>query len=822
MPDGPRTVVRPPGGAGPSHGPARADVFAGLAGPLLTLAAEAARDPRPDATALAAEVRRRAEAFETAALAARVPREAVGEARDALLAVFEARVRSNPALPPGRWAAARRKALPGVPEPDAAALSRSRVAAEAAGAPGRDLARFLRHCEEAVAATPEPRQASGLRWGLLAPLGFTLVLAAWVGWTEWRYSERLLAAMPPVEAAIAAGAGGPVAAARQLDLLAAAAAEVAARAGNSPTGLAAHLGRYGPAAAARRRYVAAVDALLPGPLAEALAAAFATEGGSLELYDALRTLSILQGEAAWEPGFVAGWLAGWGASDPALARLAPHAAALSGPPPGFAAPDPELVAQARGIAAEGDPAAFAFLELARDPAMRALPGWSPAAVPDLDLVVVRRSGRPLDQAIPGLFTAAGWAAASGGRAQAAIDRAAEEGERVVGARPAVPVQEAALLELLQRQTLDAWSAELADLRVKPFTDQPGSVLISGTLGRSDSPLEALFRAVWREVGGEDRSRSQRNQIAMATEFGATIQFLEQGHMAEIARLFAGLNVALASLDADEEVGRRRLMDVQARANSIATLNLAPRLVVQIVEDVLAQTAVSQAGLLKPRAAAAWQRDYLGVCRYALGDRYPFGSGADADFRAVADLLGPGGNLQRFYAGELAILVDTSESPWRWKPEARLSGFAQESAAFFERALAVGDALFPPEGGGVPLTLTALAQRGAASVSLGGDAAAVETTGEPAVLHWPGREPEAGLGVAFATEAAVERETWGGPWGLLHFLDGLRLRARDDGQRYLLDVRVNEARGYMEMRFDRPANPASARALIAGLACPPAL
>jgi type VI protein secretion system component VasK len=212
-------------------------------------------------------------------------------------------------------------------------------------------------------------------------------------------------------------------------------------------------------------------------------------------------LAILEGRAPWQPGFVAGWLESRGSEDPALARLAPHAGALSAPPPGFATPDAELLAQARSITGEGDPAAFAFLELARDPAVRALPGWSPAAVPDLATVLVRRSGRPLDQEIPGLLTAAGWAAATGGGAQAAIARAAAEGARVTGAPPAATVDEAALFEVLQRRTLDAWAEKLAVLRVRPFTDQPGSVLISGTLGRSGSPLEALFRAVWYQVGG---------------------------------------------------------------------------------------------------------------------------------------------------------------------------------------------------------------------------------------------------------------------------------------------------------------------------------
>ena len=64
------------------------------------------------------------------------------------------------------------------------------------------------------------------------------------------------------------------------------------------------------------------------------------------------------------------------------------------------------------------------------------------------------------------------------------------------------------------------------------------------------------------------------------------------------------------------------MDVQARATSIATLNQAPRLLVQIVEDVLAQTAASQQGLLKPGVALVWQRDLAGACRFALGEFIP--------------------------------------------------------------------------------------------------------------------------------------------------------------------------------------------------------
>ena len=435
---------------------------------------------------------------------------------------------------------------------------------------------------------------------------------------------------------------------------------------------------------------------------------------------------------------------------------------------------------------------------------------------------MRRSGRPLSAAIPGLYTAVGWSYASGGGARAAIERAAALRDQVIGAPPTGPVTEAALLEVVQGRTLDVWSDELADLRVRPFTDQPSSLLVSGTLGRRDSPLESLFRAVWHQVGGDDRSRSYPDQLKVATSFGPMIQFVDQGGMAEIEQVFAGLNVALAALGSDAEVSRRRLMDVQHRAASIATLNQAPRLVVQIIEDVLAQTTASREGGGKPRAAVTWQRDLAAACRAALTDRYPFAPGGpDADLGAVAAFLGPTGAVARFYTAELAPLIDTGTTPWSWKPEARLSGFAPDGAAFFGRAAAVGAALFPADGQ-VALTLSALAQRGAATVTLGGVAAPIEASGAPSTLAWPGPSPDKGFAIDFAGAGAGARQAWGGPWGLLRFLDGLHLRARDDGRRFLADVRLADTRAYLELAFSRQANPAAVRRPMAELACPPSL
>jgi type VI protein secretion system component VasK len=241
--------------------------------------------------------------------------------------------------------------------------------------------------------------------------------------------------------------------------------------------------------------------------------------------------------------------------------------------------------------------------------------------------------------------------------------------------------------------------------------------------------------------------------------------------------------------------------------------------VQTIEDVLAQTTASREDGSRPRAALAWQRDLAAACRAALTGRYPFAAdGADANLATVRAFLGPDGALARFYTGELASILDTSGVPWTWKPEARLAGFTPESAAFFERAVAVGDALFPTPGG-VDLTLAALAQRGVATISLGGETAPIQATGEVSGLAWPGPFPDLGFAIAFSGGGEGARQNWAGTWGLLRFLDTLHLRARDDGRRFLIDVRLTDTRAYLELGFARRSNPVAARALMSGMTCP---
>jgi type VI protein secretion system component VasK len=202
--------------------------------------------------------------------------------------------------------------------------------------------------------------------------------------------------------------------------------------------------------------------------------------------------------------------------------------------------------------------------------------------------------------------------------------------------------------------------------------------------------------------------------------------------------------------------------------------------------------------------------------------YPFAPGPDADLDAFARLFGPGGAVDRFTRTQAERYLDTSETPWRWKPEARFNGLAPESAEFLQRAASESAAFFGAGETGTPMTLAALAERGQALVAVGGQAAPVRATGDPATLVWPGPDPAAGAEVSFTDGAQQTRLTQPGPWGFLRLMDGTRLRPRDDGQRFLVDVRADVGRLFLEIDFPAPANPLAARALLDGLACPPAL
>lgn len=827
----PRTVLPPRPGGGGGAGRGAPDPFDRLAAPVLAFADTLAGAKASQMAALLEQAGRLLDRFAADARSAGAVPASVPPARYALALVLDHAARSNRAFDLAAWSAgARRHLFDGRDLSLATLRDFARKAAEA-GPDYAPVRRFLDAClvrlegERARVDRPDRSSWTGIVLVLVAAYG--LAVAGWVGYVEWRHQRALLAVIATETLRIGLDRDGPVPdLAGRLDGL----AELVRRVGDESAKAPARLFTGWAIADARARaeadYAAAADRHLPQVLVAAIDTALATEGTAAGTYDALRAWSVLSGQAPWSAAYLAGWAADRAPQDETLAGLAPHLRHLSPPGAGLAPPDAELLDQAVDFAATTPEAERAWLELRRSDAVAALPGWrGDTAVPGLAQVVQRRSGRPMDEPLSGLFTAAGWRLAHDTGAGLAVQTARTEAARLFpAARPETRNDTPdRVLDLLQRATVAAWADYLRDIQVRPFSDPDTAIQVSGRLSLAASPLTGLLNAVWSEAGGTDRSRSHAQQLVVATTFAPMIQYVEQGRMAEIAGLFAGLNVALGAMDRDSETGLQRLMTAQDRAKSIAALRAAPQVVVAIVEDVLAQTGSAHADLLTNPLTRAWQAEALAACREATEGRFPFTDGPDADPASVARLFAAGGTLDRFVTARAAPYLDTTASPWRWKPEARFTGLSPDSAAFLERAAALAGAFSDAGGGfGAAMTLAALAERGKAIVIVGGQGGPVETGTDTLALAWPGPDPARGIEVSFQTSEGTATLAQPGPWGLLRLLAPLRLRERDGGRRFLVDLRAGGARLFVEMGFADETNPLSRRGLIGGFACPQVL
>jgi type VI protein secretion system component VasK len=821
-PNSPRTVLPPRRGARRSD----PEVYEQAAAPVLRMVEQLATVRGVEAQVLVQRAAEALDRFDADLERAGVAPPTIRPARYALGLLLDQAARKNRAVDVALWGAgAHRLIFDGRDISAATVRDFIRKADEA----GPDFAGVRQFMERRLSVVVGSRTAFdrnlGAGWTGITRcliLAFVLLVAGWAGFVEWRFQRDLTRLFDAEALSIGLDRDAVLPDLPQrLTRLGDAADGVRRAAGKAPIVLFAGPLGFDAADHAEAIYDATVQKHLPGALAGAVDAALATEGESLPLYDTLRAWSVLSGQADWSTAYLSGWLADRSGAMPDLQPLVRHVARLRPPTAPLPQPDPELLAQARDYAAEAPEPARAYLELLRSQGAADLAPWQPeVAVPGLSTVLQRRSGLPVDAPLAGLFTQSGWEYARKLGAGLAVQATRTEASRLFTTPPATkndsPDQ---VLDLLQQDTLAKWKAFLADIQVRPFDDSGQAVLVSGRLAAPDSPLAKLLPEVWAQVGGLDRTRPHAIQLRIASEFAALIQYSEDGRMAEIADLFASLNVALGAMDRDEPRGLQRLMSAKSRGATLTALRTAPPMVVQIVEDVLAQSSAAQADPLSNPLTKAWQTEVLSFCKEVTEARYPFAEGGEASVADVSALLGPGGVIDRFFRTRAEEYIDTSTSPWRWKPDARFSGLDPKSAEFLQRTQAIAAGFAAPS---TTLTLAALAERGKTFVAIGGQGGPVETTLAPLTLDWPGPSPGSGAEVRFTTSAGSATLAEPGEWGFFRILDGIRLRERDGGKRFLIDLKSGDARLFVEVLFPTEANPLSRWTLLKGLACPTAL
>ncbi|MER9595810.1 type VI secretion system membrane subunit TssM [Mesorhizobium sp. M0244] len=177
------------------------------------------------------------------------------------------------------------------------------------------------------------------------------------------------------------------------------------------------------------------------------------------------------------------------------------------------------------------------------------------------------------------------------------------------------------------------------------------------------------------------------------------------------------------------------------------------------------------------------------CEEAVNGRYPFASDATEDI-AMADfakLFAPGGLMDRFFAQNLASLIDMSGQDWSWKQDARFGrDLSKPTLKDFQLAAEIRGAFFP-SGGSVPsvdLTFTPFSLHGDA------DAAVLDVDGQivqskqagnaPSTVSWPNGTAAGSASLRLTPEmpgreSAIKLE---GPWSLKRLLDKATITTKD--------------------------------------------
>lgn len=398
----------------------------------------------------------------------------------------------------------------------------------------------------------------------------------------------------------------------------------------------------------------------------------------------------------------------------------------------------------------------AYAVIKQSPEARELTPWrtSDKIGADGNRVFVRRSGKPLSEAIPGLYTYDGFQSVFLPQVSEVAKEVAQE-SWVLGPEEEVGLDRAALGRLqgeVMRRYFDDyaafWDVLIADLAVIPFRDLNHTVDVLNIVSAPNtSPVKLLLLAITRETtltapppaseknalesAGdsveaaatkrlESKSKRLANIVgsALAEEGGEVpgavidrryegLHALSRGEpgtptqldgaIARLNELYTQLNqLAIsgnqgqAALSAASGAGGGAAQSIQSAASRL------PDPLKGWLSALAKSSSSVTVGGARSQIDAAWKSEVLPTCRAALDNRYPVFKDSDAEI-ALDDfgrLFAPGGKIDGFFATYLKPFVDTSRIPWKWQKVDNVSlGIPDSVLVQFQRASVIRDSLF---------------------------------------------------------------------------------------------------------------------------------
>lgn len=462
--------------------------------------------------------------------------------------------------------------------------------------------------------------------------------------------------------------------------------------------------------------------------------------------------------------------------------------------------------------------------------------------PGAQAVLVRRSGKALAEPIPALYTRSVFNTIdSTGKyqlVQQLNDDAWVFGDKLFEvSRGGALIYEA--LQVYEQDYIRVWDEVLKDVQLKPAKNAQELADVLSIAASPSSPLKGLLKVVADNTDllrvdtasskalaqkALDGRAAQLSKMLGASAAGAPKPgALVSGHFAAIRQLVAGapgqtqLDAVLLSLGETQRqlatigrgLGDTSALDTLTRsgqADALRSLQLIAQQLPPPVGDMIGQigvqsqtVAVTEARVdLARRYAQKVQRD----CRELVEGRYPVNraSNSDVPLADFARVFGPGGVFETFFREDLAPLVDTSRTPWRWRQGAEPIGGSASLLRQFQTVQQIREAYFGA-GGQTPeakFNLTPdFMDASVTRFTLELDGQNFEYRHGPQQtrpLAWPGPAGEA----SFSFEdrgATIPGGSADGPWAWFRLLEKARIE-RESPTRF----RVTFATGSRSMRL----------------------
>lgn len=488
-------------------------------------------------------------------------------------------------------------------------------------------------------------------------------------------------------------------------------------------------------------------------------------------------------------------------------------------------------------------------------------------------VFSRRSGRPLSEPVPALFTRKVFQEVKTVGIAAAVKEFVEN-DWVLG-QQSLSLGEIGKLkrdtqDYYESQYIQFWSERLGDYQITPFGNLSQAQNVLALLAGPTSPLRGLLRTVEENTNLGKPNETENAAKELASQAASALTSSTLGKLAEaqakdaglvagekpgqrVTNTFKPLNDLVTGTpgatpidgfiqqlqQAQQQLGQlgSGYGDASVLGASAGGLNNVFQLLQQRVEllpppvngwmkavasSSSAQTAGAARGELKQKLQGGVTRD----CAQIINGRYPFNSGATAEVPLgdFARLFAPGGMLDGFFNQQLAALVDNSTATWRWRgAEAEAIGGGAGTLAAFQLAQRIRDEFFKPGSAGPALTMSwipgSFSNVTAVRIEVNGQSIELRPGGAPQQINWPGAGGfgSASLTLVDASGAPQTIASYQGPWALFRLLDRLGLQAMGE-DRYSLSIAGGGGQAQLSLAADSVKNPYRRRALSA-FRCP---